>query len=118
MIDIISLEKVLIDFIKVLDNKQLNCFKKNIFNILNSEYKNNSENTKQKTFYNICNHPRTKNRGSCKRRCINSIHCIYHKNKNTEEYNKIHVISGNPYIIPCKSALKKKMYYNYWSITI
>lgn len=49
MIDIISLEKVLIDFIKVLDNKQLNCFKKNIFNILNSEYKNKNENTKPKT---------------------------------------------------------------------
>lgn len=110
MIDIISLEKVLIDFIKVLNNEQLNCFRKNIFNILNYEYKNNSENTKPKTFYNICNHPRTKNRGPCKRRCINSIHCIYHENKNTEEYKKIinfHVIPDNPDIIPYKSAPKK-----------
>lgn len=90
MIDIISLEKVLLDFIKVLNNKQLENFKKNIFGILNFEdTKNiNYTNINNNTIINnkVCNHPRTKNRGYCKRRCINDIYCVFHtKNK----YSKI-----------------------------
>ena len=116
MIDIISLEKVLIDFIKVLNSEQLSCFKKNIFDILNSEdiNKNNHEMINPDIFQipnkkdNVCNYPRTKNRGPCKRRCINNIHCIYHENKNTtKEYidkkNDFHVIPSISYNIPCKS---------------
>lgn len=100
MIDIISLEKVLIGFIKLLDDKQLEKFKKNIFKTLNFKNKNNPESGFPNKKDNICNHPRTKNRGPCKRRCINN-YCFYHEKKNTpKEYNdklnNIHVISSIP----------------------
>jgi hypothetical protein len=122
MIDIISLEKVLVDFIKVINNKELKNFKKIIFGILNSEDIDNSPKpgipnkihiNSNKNNTNICNYPRTKNRGPCKRRCINSIHCIYHKNKNTtKEYidkiNNFHVFPSIPDIIPCNNILKSE----------
>lgn len=102
MIDIISLEKVLLDFIKVLNNKQLENFKKNIFGILNFEdTKNiNYTNINNNTIINnkVCNHPRTKNRGYCKRRCINDIYCVFHtKNKYSKKNNPGNdIISYNP----------------------
>lgn len=115
MIDIISLEKVLLDFIKVLNNKQLENFKKNIFGILNFEdTKNiNYTNINNNTIINnkVCNHPRTKNRGYCKRICINDIYCVFHtKNKydkkiNPDKNKKPDDFHINPYI-PDKLGIK------------
>lgn len=90
MIDIISLENVLLDFITVLNKEELKKFQKNILGIL--KIKNTEKINYENNNINICNYPRTKNRGLCKRRCINSIHCIYHtKNKSTKT---------NPDILP------------------
>lgn len=113
MIDIISLEKVLLDLIKVINNDQLECFKIKIFEILNLK---NTKNINKNN--NICNYPRSKNRGPCKRRCINSIHCIYHKKQNTpKEYinklNDFHVSPSIPDNIPCnKYHIPQLLEYN------
>lgn len=103
MIDIISLENVLLDFITVLNKEELKKFQKNILGIL--KIKNTEKINYENNNINICNYPRTKNRGLCKRRCINSIHCIYHtKNKSTKT---------NPDILPKRySQNNKKQYVN------
>lgn len=103
MIDIISLENVLLDFITVLNKEELKKFQKNILGIL--KIKNTEKINYENNNINICNYPRTKNRGLCKRRCINSIHCIYHtKNKSTKTI---------PDILPKRySQNNKKQYVN------
>lgn len=82
MIDINSLEKVLIDFVKLLNCDQLEKFQKNLLKIIKVK---NTEKTKN----NICNYPRSKNRGLCKRRCFNSIHCIYHTKTNPDDHDDL-----------------------------
>lgn len=105
MIDIISLEKVLIDFIKLLDDKHLEKIKKNILEVLNIKNKNGFEHIISNKKYNICNYPRTKNRGPCKRRCVNDIHCIYHRKQGLQKINKDKIsIHVNP-CIPCDFKL-------------
>jgi hypothetical protein len=47
----------------------------------------------------ICNYPRFKNRGLCKRKCINDTYCIYHKKTNTE--NKCIDNLNNFQVNPC-----------------
>lgn len=64
------------------DSNQLNNFKKNLSEILNYENTHDENILKNNKINNICNHPRTKNRGLCKRKCINNVYCIYHMNNN------------------------------------
>lgn len=105
MIDIISLEKVLIDFIIILNDQQLKNFTNKILEILNLKntlkinYENNHINSNKNTT-NICNYPRTKNRGLCRRKCINSVHCVYHTKDKIP--NNVHI---NPHI-PCNISNK------------
>jgi hypothetical protein len=78
MIDIISLEKVLIDLIKVFDGNQLEKFKKKLSDILNiDDFKDKTFNKVNNNKLHICNHPRTQNRGYCKKKNVKVIIVVF-----------------------------------------
>jgi hypothetical protein len=105
MINIISLEKILIELIKILKNKHSKQFADEIFKILNTKniILNNNTITNNVKNINICNYPRTRNRGPCKRRCIDK-YCVFHiKNNYVKKDNpNNHIPNKKPNELPCK----------------
>lgn len=96
MIQINYTEKLLLELFDSLNGKLSDSFKNQILNILknNSSLPNENINNQKNNSTNICNHVKSRNRGLCKRRCINSVYCIYHQKINPNK-NNINEITSN-----------------------